>query len=118
MIAKFNKPILRMLRTEIDDALAELAKRHGISLHIANGTFYNDTMTFKLKGALLDGDGVAADPLRIALKAYYPQYVDKAISLSRGLRGTVVGYNSRAKKYPFIVNTPKGSYKVAEHDIK
>ena len=118
MITKFDRAALRMLSTEIDAALAELAAKHGISLHIANGTYFDDTMTFKLKGAVLDTDGVAADPTRIALEKYYPQYVDKAVSLGRKLRGTVVGYNSRAKKYPFLVKTPKGTYKVAEYDLK
>lgn len=117
MITEFNKTNLCTLRDEINEALAAVAEKHNITLNAASATFYGSTMHFKLEGAVIGEDGVAKSKEREALEAFYPQYVDKEVYLGRGVSGKVVGYSRRAKKYPFLVETPKGVYKIMESDI-
>ncbi len=111
-ITKFDKSALKALRADIDAALAAVGAEHGISLKAGNARFTNDTATFKLECTLLNSDGVAETKEMIALKSLYPQLVNKSITLNRGQTGTIVGFNSRAHAYPFLVKTTKGVYKI------
>lgn len=111
---KFDKTALRLLRTEIDFALEQIGKTYGISLTAGNASFNADTATFKLDCALLNSEGIAETKEMIDLKAIYPQMVGKGIILSSGTKGTIVGYSRRAKKYPFLVKTTEGIFKITE----
>lgn len=111
---KFDKPGLRLLRTEIDFALAKIGETYGISLTAGNVSFNADTATFKLDCVLINSEGVGVTKEMLDLKAYFPQLVGKEISLSPSLKGRLVGYSRRAKKYPFLLRTTKGIYKITE----
>ena len=111
---KFDKPGLRLLRTEIDFALAKIGETYGISLTAGNASFNASTVTFKLEGSLLNESGEAETKEMIELKSFYPHLVGKEVTLSRGTKGKIVGYSRRAKKYPFILETPKGLFKITE----
>lgn len=112
-ITKFDKPTLRALRTDIDAALAAVGAKHGISLKAGNARFTGDTATFKLECVLLNSDGVAETREMLDLKAFYPQLVNKSVSIGPRTSGVIVGYKPRAHKYPFLVKTPKGLYKIS-----
>lgn len=119
-IKAFNRPVLRTLDTEINTALEGVAKKYGISLKTGSASFSENSVTFKLEGTIVT-DGVAKTKTRMDLELFYPQYVDKQVKVNGKhgqLTGTVVGYKSRAKKYPFIVETAKGRYKMAEQNIR
>lgn len=111
-ITKFDKPVLKALRADIDAALAAVGARHGIALKAGNASFTGDNATFKLECSLLNSAGVAESKTTVALKECYPELVDKQVTLSRGSVGFIVGYNPRAQQYPFLVQTPKGVYKI------
>ena len=114
-ITKFDKPTLRALRTEIDLALAAVGAKHGISVTAGSASFRDNSATFKLECALLNSAGVAESKEMVALKECYPELVDKQVTLSRGtgLTGFIIGYNPRAQKYPFLLQTSKGVYKIS-----
>jgi hypothetical protein len=59
MTTSITKPFLRDLRIDIDNALAAVATKHGISLTAGNATFTENTATIKLNAALLVGGRVA-----------------------------------------------------------
>lgn len=112
-IGEFNKLTLRMLRTDIDSALASVGTKYGIDLKAGNARFTADSATFKLECSLLNSDGKAETKELTALKAYHPDLVNKQVSIGRGIAGTIIGFNSRAQKYPFLLQTPKGVYKIS-----
>ncbi len=111
-ITKFDKPALKALRVDIDAALAAVGAKHGINLKAGNARFDAKTVTFKLNCALLNSDGVAETKEMMDLKALYPQLVNKQVTLGPRTHGTIVGYKSRAQKYPFLLQTPNGVYKI------
>ncbi len=112
-ITEFNKPTLKALRADIDAALTAVGAKHGISLTAGNARFTGDNATFKLECALLNSDGVAESKEMVALKALYPQLVNKRVSIGPRTHGTIVGFNHNAQKYPFLLKTPKGVYKIS-----
>ncbi len=112
-ITKFDKPTLRALRADIDAALAAVGAKHGISLSAGNARFDANTVTFKLNCVLLNSDGKAETREMLDLKALYPQLVNKRVSIGPRTNGTIVGFNARAQKYPFLLKTPKGVYKIS-----
>lgn len=112
-IAEFNKFTLRILRVDIDAALASVGAKHGIDLKAGNARFTADSASFKLECSFLNSDGKAETKEMIALKAYHPDLVNKQLSIGRGITGTIIGFNTRAQKYPFLLQTPKGVYKIS-----
>lgn len=119
-ISKFNKANLRQLRADMNQALDAVAQKHGITIKAGNARFTENNVTFKIEAGIIGSDGIAKSKERIALEKLYPQYADKAVKLmgKRGpVSGKVVGYNSRAKKYPFQVETQQGQFKVPESSI-
>ncbi len=120
-ITKFDKPTLRTLRTELEDALAATAQRLGIEIKVGNASFTDSNVTFKLNLSVRGEDGTVKSKTRVALERFYPQYVDKVITLrGRGgpEQGKVVGYNNKAHKYPFLVQTATGTFKVDEERLR
>ncbi len=111
-ITEFDKPTLRDLRADIDAALIAVGAKHGIRLSTGNARFTADSATFKLECSLFNSDGVAESKEMVALKALYPQLVNKRITFGRGTNGFIIGYNPRAHQYPFLVKTVKGVYKI------
>lgn len=112
-ITKFDKPTLRALRADIDAALASVGAKHGIDLKAGNASFDATIATFKLNCSLLSSDGKVETKEMIALKAYYPALVGKQLSIGPKTHGTIVGFNRNAQKYPFLLQTPKGVYKIS-----
>lgn len=53
----FDRTNLKILRAQIDAALASVAKNHGIKINAGNATFSGATATFKLEFAAADSDG-------------------------------------------------------------
>lgn len=117
-ITQFDKNTLRILRSEIDVALAQVGNAYGIDLHAGNARFDAKTATFKLDLALLDESGVVETKEMLALKAFNPDMVGKTVTLHRGMTGKVIGYNRRAKAYPYIVETDAGKkFKLSEAQV-
>ena len=49
-IESFNKPQIVQLRSEIDNALASVAKKYGITISAGNCSFSGNEANFKLSG--------------------------------------------------------------------
>jgi len=121
-IQAFDKQNLNAVRKDIDAALAEVAAKYNINLKAGAARYSNNDVTFKLEGTVKNEAGEVVTKGARALKAYYPQYVGKKVTLSGGKKGTVIEYHSRKRKYPFIVEvaTARGTtnYKVSEYSIR
>ncbi len=121
MITSFDKSNLRNLRHAIDDALAEIGTKYGIVFKAGNASFDSNNATFKLNLSVRGEDGTVKSKTRVALETFYPMYVDKIITLrGRGgsEQGKVVGYNNKAHKFPFLVETASGTFKVGEDRLR
>lgn len=107
-VKQFDKAFFKMIRAEVDAALKPLADKHGISLHMANVSFTNQTFTAKVEGAIVDSaTGVAVTPEELALKNYHKSFLgDKfvmdAVYMYRGKKIKFVGLQTRSHKYPVI----------------
>lgn len=117
-IIKFDKPTLRNLRDDINLALASVADDYGIKLSAGNASFMADNVSFKLQGTIIGDDGVAKTQERIDLETFHSSLVDLPITLSNGAKGKVVGYSRRSRKYPFLVDTNKGTFKLTQDQVE
>jgi len=112
---QFTKKNLPGLRNDIDAALANIAKKHGINLHAGNARFTSDTVTFKLEATVNGEGGVTRNKEAIALEKYFPALVGTETVLNGDMH-TVVGFKSRASKLAFIVeNNQTGGKLLTTH---
>jgi len=121
MINSFSKANLNELRSDINAALEAVGQKHGISLNLGNARFDSTSVAWKLNLATIGANGMAKTPERTALERLYPQYVDKKVTVNGKpgrISGTVIGYKTRGRKYPFLVKTAQGTYKMPEYSIR
>jgi hypothetical protein len=109
----FDKTNLNSLRSDIDAALAEVAQKYGISIKAGNATYTGETATFKLNLGVIDGDGVAADPMIAAFKNNAKYCGLEASDLGRsfvlnGRSYTIHGLNLKARNRPIIARGSDG----------
>jgi hypothetical protein len=129
-MATITKTQLAQVRADLNAALAMVATKHGIDFAIGTIRFNADTMRTTLSGVARGAAGTSTakptDPKLVAFLTRGARLLghpsinenDKFHSLSLG---TVkfVGYNTRAKAYPFIVQTTGGKrYKINEARAK
>ncbi len=128
-ITSFDKPAVKALRDEVNQALLALAEKHGISLAVGNATFALDGSggTFKLNFAV--GAGKTNRDLRLdkfaielesVLTLSYKDLKADATYRINGANYKLVGYNRRAHQYPFIgqqVGTDK-KYKFSIEQVR
>jgi hypothetical protein len=122
-MASLTKPQIAQIRTDIMSALAAVTAKHGVDFSLGTIRFGADTFGGKLSGVVRGAAGTSTtapvDLKALALaktgkRLLGQNYSDTAKYHSLSL-GTVrfVGYNSRAKAYPFIVATTGGKrYKI------
>ena len=60
-VTKFDRPTLAVLRTDIEAALAEVAKKHGITLGIGGMTFTQTTFTTRISAVAAAEDASNSD---------------------------------------------------------
>lgn len=103
-----TKDLLKQLRVDMNAALLAVAQKHGVSISTGNASFNAEQATFKvdiLQSGTTSQDAhmdKMASALALA-KFYYPN-VDAAATYSfRGEKFKIVGYNTRAKGFPFII---------------
>jgi hypothetical protein len=117
-----TKAQVSILRTEINAALAAVAKKHGVDFTLGTIRFNAETMSGKLTGVTRSaGSTTPATPKTVALSGIGKQILgskfdENATYYSMSL-GTVkiTGCNLRARSYPFVVTTTGGkSYKITE----
>ena len=109
------------MRTDIENALAEVEAKYGVKVNLGNARFNNDMVRFtKVEFNSVSEGGNVITEERKALERAFPQYVDKEVVFKNGrVSGKVVEYHSRKSKYPFIVETASGDrYKMSESNLK
>lgn len=115
----FTKANLPLIRKDIDAALAEVAKKHGINLSIGNIRFNAESFrttlnaavrTTSTTGAVADTGSLEMSALLAVAKGTFGSTFDVNKYYNSPSLGAVkfVGYHPRKPKYPFIVATAAG----------
>tara|TARA_R100001086_G_scaffold127404_1_gene65907 strand:- start:106 stop:537 length:432 start_codon:yes stop_codon:yes gene_type:complete len=120
----FNSHTLTQVREGIEEALEGVCVDLGINLKLGSITYASDGLTFttKLEGAVVDGAGNIHDKYRTSFtkEAHIydldPAWLDKSF-VTRGREYTIVGLNTRAKKFPVHVTAHGKSYKVGADTV-
>jgi len=120
-IKKFSKPVLKMLRVDVDEALRVVAEKHGIEIKGGNWSFTEDTVTMKLEGRVEGGKSAEM----IALEMYSEEAVGQKICVGDEFDfkanvgvAKVVGFKTRSPKFPFVIENANGRYKVPADSVK
>lgn len=117
-ITRFNRSNIEEMREELNRQLAIIEKTYGVSIHVGRIRFTDISFKASLEAKLLHPDSPAGDSTeeiefkracyRVGLK---PQHYNQKVKLSgkfSGATGRVVRINTRAKKYPVIVDLGDG----------
>jgi hypothetical protein len=122
----FTKSQMAKVRADLDKALSSVGALHGVDFSIGTIRFGAETLSGVMRGAAGTSTATKTDPKLVAFLTRgarllgHPSINENDKFHSLGL-GTVkfVGYNTRAKAYPFIVQTTGGKrYKINEARAK
>ena len=126
-ITQINKEVCRQLRVDMNEAIRSKLEEYGLEGEFLNGSFDNELVTFKvdikIAGAMDKRDKKLSDSL-----TWYAKYiaeelgVDKEEILNKEYRMGVtryklIGYNSKAKTYPLIMQDIKTGKKYKFEEI-
>lgn len=115
-MAQITKPFLQALRTDLEAAMAEVAKKHGIVLRVGNCSFTETTAKFALEVAALGEGEESGDVATLRarqdwktnekyLTAMYglkPEWLGQSFTYG-GKTYTVLGLMPKRQKYPVYV---------------
>ena len=113
-IESFNKPQIVQLRSEIDNALDQVAKKYGITISAGNCSFSGNEANFKLKLNTI-GDGGTVITRESKMWDLYKSRtncshlnIGDTITI-QGNSYTLSGYNTRARKAPVNFTDSRGN---------
>ena len=113
-MTNFTKPVLRELRNQLNDVLNNNGI-DGYTFEIGNCSYDGGEATFKLK-VLIDGAKTSEEKHLKQMAQLSDLDTDKVASL-QGMMVHLVGYNTKARKRPWIVaQSPKGQRYVIDDD--
>ena len=126
-ITEINRDVCKQLRVDMNEAIRSKLEEYGLEGEFLNGSFDDELVTFKvdikIAGAMDKRDKKLSDSL-----TWYAQYiaeelgVDKEEILNKEYRMGVtryklIGYNSKAKAYPIIMQDIKTGKKYKFEEI-
>lgn len=107
-IATFDKKTLKMFRADMNKVFAKYEKESGVKVELKNISFSEDSATAKI--AMTVKGGVSAADKKLIADFEYLGIFDKlsvkigdSVRMPNGWEGTVLGANTRAHKYPYLV---------------
>ena len=96
----FDKPTARKIRELMQKALED-ADIEGVTIKIGNCSFTEGEATYKVN-VLLDG-GKSKEQTALEQMAHFSQLDTSKIASLQGMKVSLVGYNSKARKRPWII---------------
>lgn len=114
-MAKIERALVQLLREEINASLAIIAAKHGVKLTATNASFARDGSSGKFNLEMLAGDSEVSSLREARLETglgiaslYFPKVDLTATYKYRGDTFKIVGFNTKARKTPFIVEDQNG----------
>lgn len=112
-VKEFNKANLKEFREELKELFKKYEKKSGIELNAEKIRYTSNTVSINIEGKIVGTQSLEAQALELFTKFKEGDFVNL-----RGLgRSKVVGYVSRNRKYPFIVEANGKTYKVSDKQI-
>ena len=118
-----DKNKMRQVREYLNKILEENPNDLGVNIEVANGSYSFSNGHFKITVADVSQDGTVhtreAEDFK-TLGSYYgldPEWLNKTFQY-RGVEHKIVGYKSRSKKYPVLVEAEGKTYKFPVDLIK
>lgn len=112
-----SKAKVQQISQEMKTALKEIAQKHGLDVNIGNIGYNCTKFSTKLTVSVLGNHGENQEADKKEFELYAPRFGIKPSAFGKtfdlsGKQATVIGIKPRAKKYPVIVETTTGKYKV------
>lgn len=117
-ISRFDRSNIEEMRKEINRQLAILEKTYGVSIQVGRIRFSDVSFKANLEATLLHPESTAGDSaeeiefkracFRVGLK---PEHYNQKVKLHgkfAGLKGRITKINTRAKKYPVVIQLDDG----------
>ena len=129
-ITQINKEVCKQLRVDMNEAIKAKLEEYGLEGEFLNGSFDDELVTFKVNikvtGTLDKRDKQLSDSL-----TWYAKYIAEKLGVNKDdilnkeyrmgvTRYKLIGYNSKAKSYPLIMQDTKTGkkYKFPDNIIK
>ena len=126
-ITQINRDVCKQLRIDMNEAIRSKLKDYGLEGEFLNGSFDNELVTFKvdikIAGAMDKRDKKLSDSL-----TWYAKYIAEELGVNKDdilnkeyrmgvTRYKLIGYNSKAKTYPLIMQDIKTGKKYKFEEI-
>ena len=126
-ITEINREVCKQLRIDMNEAIRSKLEEYGLEGEFLNGSFDNELVTFKvdikIAGAMDKRDKKLSDSL-----TWYAKYIAEELGVDKNdilnkeyrigvTRYKLIGYNSKAKTYPLIMQDIKTGKKYKFEEI-
>jgi len=126
-ITQINRDVCKQLRIDMNEAIKAKLEEYGLEGEFLNGSFDNELVTFKvdikIAGAMDKRDKKLSDSL-----TWYAKYIAEELGVDKNdilnkeyrigvTRYKLIGYNSKAKTYPLIMQDIKTGKKYKFEEI-
>jgi len=126
-ITQINREVCKQLRVDMNEAIKAKLEEYGLEGEFLNGSFDNELVTFKvdikIAGAMDKRDKKLSDSL-----TWYAKYIAEELGVNKDdilnkeyrmgvTRYKLIGYNSKAKTYPLIMQDIKTGKKYKFEEI-
>jgi len=126
-ITQINRDVCKQLRVDMNEAIRSKLEEYGLEGEFLNGSFDNELVTFKvdikIAGAMDKRDKKLSDSL-----TWYAKYIAEELGVNKDdilnkeyrmgvTRYKLIGYNSKAKTYPLIMQDIKTGKKYKFEEI-
>ena len=126
-ITQINREVCKQLRIDMNEAIRSKLEEYGLEGEFLNGSFDNELVTFKvdikIAGAMDKRDKKLSDSL-----TWYAKYIAEELGVDKDeilnkeyrigvTRYKLIGYNSKAKTYPLIMQDIKTGKKYKFEEI-
>ena len=126
-ITEINRDVCKQLRVDMNEAIRSKLEEYGLEGEFLNGSFDDELVTFKvdikIAGAMDKRDKKLSDSL-----TWYAKYIAEELGVDKDdilnkeyrmgvTRYKLIGYNSKAKTYPLIMQDIKTGKKYKFEEI-
>ena len=126
-ITQINKEVCRQLRVDMNEVIKAKLEEYGLEGEFLNGSFDDELVTFKVDikvaGSMNKHDKKLSDSL-----TWYAKYIAEELGVDKDdilnkeyrvgvTRYKLIGYNSKAKTYPLIMQDTKTGKKYKFEEI-
>ena len=107
-----DKIKMEQMRNDINIALTEIAKKHGVHMELKNGRYSDNTFNFKLEGGVTNSDGSTvtkeseAFKLNAEMFGLSPENLFSTTTIN-GEQYKIMGLKTKNHKYPIITRNIK-----------